>query len=147
MLIGEYFHTVDEKNRVSLPAKFRKQMGKILVVTPGLDKCLFIFSREEWKKVAKKLAGDEQNLSFLSSDQRTFNRIMFGQAAEVEVDRIGRILVPEVLKNRARITDKAVMVGVEDRVEIWNESAWKAEKERSEREAEAIAEKLAGSRA
>jgi len=142
MLIGEYFHTVDEKNRVSLPAKFRKQMGKVLVITPGLDKCLFIFNKTEWQKVAKSLSGGE-SLSFLSADQRAFNRIIFGQAAEVELDRIGRILLPEVLKNRARISDKAVMVGVEDRVEIWNESAWKAEKEKSEREAEALAEKLA----
>src|SRR3989344_8301580 len=132
MLIGEYFHTVDEKNRVSLPAKFRKQMGKVLVITPGLDKCLFIFNKTEWQKVAKSLSGGE-SLSFLSADQRAFNRIIFGQAAEVELDRIGRILLPEVLKNRARISDKAVMVGVEDRVEIWNESAWKAEKEKSER--------------
>lgn len=146
MLIGEYFHTVDEKNRVSLPAKFRKEMGKVLVVTPGLDKCLFVFNAKEWQKVVKKLSGDETGLSFLSADQRSFNRMMFGQANEVELDKIGRILIPEVLKNRARITDKAVMVGVEDRVEIWNESAWKAEKERGDREAEAIAEKLANNR-
>lgn len=141
MLIGEYFHTVDEKNRVSLPAKFRKIMGKSVVITPGLDKCLFVFNQSEWQKVARKLSGGE-GLSFLSSDQRAFNRIMFGQAANAEVDRVGRVLIPEVLKNKARITERAVMVGVEDRVEIWNESAWQAEKNRTEKEAEAIAEKL-----
>lgn len=146
MLIGEYFHTVDEKNRVSFPAKWRKQMGKKLIVTPGLDKCLFIFNAKEWQKVVKKLSGEDTGLSFLSADQRSFNRMMFGQAAEVEVDKIGRILIPEILKNRARLSEKAVLVGVEDRVEIWNESAWKKEVDRSEREAEAIAEKLAQSR-
>lgn len=143
MLIGEYFHTVDEKNRVSFPAKWRKVMGKTLVITPGLDKCLFVFNAKEWQKVVKKLSGEEAGLSFLSADQRSFNRMMFGQASDVAVDKIGRILIPDILKNRARLTDKAVLVGVEDRVEIWNESAWKAEKDRSEKEAEAIAEKLA----
>ena len=143
MLIGEYIHTIDEKNRISLPAKFRKEMGKKIVITPGLDKCLFVFNLGQWQRVVKKLSGNDSELSFLKVDQRNFNRMMFGQATDVEVDAIGRILLPEVLKSRIKVKGSAVMVGVEDRVEIWNEKDWKMLKNRSEKEAEELAEKLA----
>ncbi|MEK7140612.1 MAG: division/cell wall cluster transcriptional repressor MraZ [Patescibacteria group bacterium] len=143
MLIGEYLHTIDEKNRISLPAKFRKEMGKKIIITPGLDKCLFVFNLKQWQKVVQKLSGSDSELSFLKADQRNFNRMMFGQAADVEVDAIGRILLPEVLKSRIKIKDQAVMVGIEDRVEIWHERDWQAAKNKSEKEAEKLAEKLA----
>lgn len=143
MLIGEYTHTIDEKNRISLPAKFRKEMGKIVVITPGLDGCLFVFNKTEWEKVVTNLSAKKGELSFLSSDQRSFNRIMFGQAADAEVDKIGRILLPEVLKAKIRVKDSAVFVGVEDRIEIWNEKTWLEFKQKSENEAERLAEKLA----
>src|SRR3989339_2121699 len=121
MLIGEYIHTIDEKNRVSLPAKFRKELGKKIIITPGLGQCLFIFTTAEWAKVSKKLSDSDSNLSFLKADQRSFNRYMFGRAAEVEIDSIGRILIPDFLKDRIRLKDKAAIIGVEDRVEIWND--------------------------
>lgn len=144
MLIGEHTHTIDEKNRISLPAKFRKEMGKKIIITPGLDKCLFVFNFKQWQSVVKKLSsGSEGELSFLKADQRNFNRIMFGQATDVEVDAIGRILLPEVLKVKIKVKSSAVFVGVEDRVEIWNERDWKSAKDRSEKEAEELAEKLA----
>ncbi len=142
MLIGEYIHTIDEKSRISLPSKFRKEMGKKIIITPGLDQCLFIFTTKEWSKVAKRLSDAEKDLSFLKSDQRSFNRYMFGRAAEVEVDSIGRILIPTFLKDRIKVKDSAVFVGVEDRVEIWNEKAWSAYKEKVETEADQLAEKL-----
>lgn len=142
MLIGEYIHTIDEKSRISLPSKFRKEMGKKIIITPGLDQCLFIFTTKEWSKVAKRLSDAEKDLSFLKSDQRSFNRYMFGRAAEVEVDSIGRILIPTFLKERIKVKDSAVFVGVEDRVEIWNEKAWSAYKEKVETEADQLAEKL-----
>ena len=93
MLIGEYIHTIDAKNRISLPAKFRKEMGKVVVITPGLDQCLFIFTVAEWAKVSKRLSDSDSDLSFLRANQRSFNRNMFGQATDVEVDSIGRILI------------------------------------------------------
>src|SRR3989344_4236643 len=99
MLIGEYIHTVDEKNRVSLPSKFRKEMGKSVIITPGLDKCLFVFTTKEWGKVSKRLSDTDSDLSFLTADKRSFNRFMFGPAVEVEVDSIGRILIPDFLKD------------------------------------------------
>jgi MraZ protein len=142
MLIGEYIHTIDEKNRVSLPVKFRKELGKKVIITPGLDQCLFIFKITEWAKVSKKLSDSDSDLSFLKSDQRSFNRFMFGRAAELEIDSIGRILIPDFLKARIKLSDKAVFVGVEDRVEVWNEKEWSAYKEVVEKQADQLAEKL-----
>ncbi len=143
MLIGEYIHTIDEKNRASLPAKFRKELGKKIIITPGLDNCLFIFTLSEWAKVSKKLSDSESDLSFLKRDQRSFNRNMFGQAADVEVDSIGRILIPDFLKNKIKLGSHAALVGVQDRVEVWNDKVWAGYKERAEKEADQLAEKLA----
>lgn len=144
MLIGEYIHTIDEKNRMSLPAKFRSELGKKIIITPGLDQCLFIFTMKEWTKVSKRLSNSESDLSFLQSDKRSFNRFMFGRAAEVELDSIGRILIPTFLKDRINLKNSAVVVGVEDRVEIWNEKVWTEYKEKIEKESGELAEKLGG---
>ena len=144
MLIGEYIHTIDEKNRMSLPAKFRSELGKKIIITPGLDQCLFIFTMKEWTKVSKRLSNSESDLSFLQSDKRSFNRFMFGRAAEVELDSIGRILIPTFLKDRINLKNSAVVVGVEDRVEIWNEKVKKEYKEKIEKESGELAEKLGG---
>jgi len=143
MLIGEYIHTLDEKNRVSVPAKFRKELGKKIIITPGLGQCLFIFTAKEWGKVSKKLSNSDSDLSFLKADQRSFNRYMFGRAAEIEIDSIGRMLIPEFLQAGIRLRDKAAIIGVKDRVEVWNEKAWAEQKARVAKEAEQLAEKLA----
>ena len=142
MLIGEYIHTIDKKNRVSLPFKFRKELGKKIIITPGLGQCLFIFTTKEWEKVSKKLSDSDSDLSFLRADQRSFNRYMFGRAAEVEIDSIGRILIPEFLQEGIRLRDKAAIIGVRDRVEVWNEKAWSEQKEKVTKEAEKLAERL-----
>lgn len=142
MLIGEYIHTIDDKNRVSLPSKFRKELGKKIIITPGLDQCLFIFTTKEWEKVSDKLSSSEDDLSFLKADKRNFNRFMFGRAAEVEVDSIGRILLPDFLKDRIGLKDKAAIVGVKDRVEVWNDRAWAEFKTKIEGEANGLAEKI-----
>ena len=142
MLIGEYIHTIDEKNRVSLPVKFRKELGKKIIITPGLDQCLFIFTTCEWQKVAKRLSNSDSDLSFLKADKRSVNRFMFGRAAEVEVDSIGRILIPDFLKERIKLSGKAAIVGVEDRIEIWNDKTWTQYKEVIEKQADQLAEKL-----
>ncbi len=140
MLIGEYIHTIDNKNRVSLPAKFRKEMGKSLVVTPGLDNCLFIFTKKEWVKISEKLS----EFSMLTADNRSFNRFMFGGATEVDVDNIGRFLLPDFLKIRAGLSEKVALVGVQNRVEIWNDTKWSAYKKLVEKQADGLAEKLGG---
>lgn len=126
-----------------MPAKFRSELGKKIIITPGLDSCLFIFTVKEWAKVSKKLSDSENDLSFLKADQRSFNRYMFGQAAEVEMDSIGRILIPEFLKERIGLKDKAAIIGVRDRVEIWNDKVWSKNQEGVEKQAPELAEKLA----
>ena len=138
MLIGEYTHTVDDKNRVSLPSKFRTEMGKKVIITPGLDQCLFVFTLKEWQKISEKLS----NSSMLHSDARSFNRFMFGGAAEVDVDSIGRVLIPDFLKDRANLKSKVVLIGVQNRVEIWNEKSWNDYKKVVEKQADSLAEKL-----
>ncbi len=125
-----------------MPAKFRKELGKKIIITPGLGACLFVFTVKEWEKVSNKLSSSDADLSFLKADQRSFNRYMFGRAAEVELDSIGRILIPEFLKERIGLKNSAAIVGVKDRVEIWNEKAWSEHREVVEKQAEALAEKL-----
>jgi MraZ protein len=139
MLIGEYTHTIDEKNRVSLPSKFRSLMGKKIVITPGLDQCLFAFTIKEWERIAGKLS---ENSSMLSSDMRSFTRYMFGGASEVEVDNIGRVLVPDFLRERANLKNKVTLIGVQNRLEIWNEKSWTDYKKQVEKQADNLAEKL-----
>lgn len=141
MLIGEYTHTIDDKNRVSLPSKFRSLLGKKIVITPGLDQCLFAFTVQEWGKIAAKLS---ENSSMLSTDMRSFTRYMFGGASEVEVDSTGRILVPDFLRERANLKNKVVMIGVQNRLEIWNEKSWTDYKKQVEKQADSLAEKLSG---
>jgi len=142
MLIGEYIHTIDEKNRVSMPSKFRKELGKKIIITPGLDQCLFIFTMKEWTKVSKRLSDSDSDLSFLKADKRSFNRFMFGRAAEVEIDSIGRILIPDFLKERIKAVGRVAIVGIQDRIEIWNEKTWESYKEVAEKQADELAEKL-----
>ncbi len=142
MLIGEYTHTIDTKSRISLPAKFRKEMGRKVVITPGLDKCLFIFTMKEWVKFSKELSGDLAASHWLKNDTRTFSRLIFGGAVETEVDSIGRILLPDFLKTQANLSEKASLVGVDNRVEVWNDKTWANYKKGAESKADELAEKL-----
>jgi MraZ protein len=138
MLIGQYNHTIDEKNRLSFPVKFRKEMGKTVVVTPGLDRCLFVFTVKEWANIAEKLAAS----SMLQSDTRSFNRYLLGGAVEVSVDQNGRILLPDFLKDRAGLENKVTVIGVHTRVELWDEATWKSYKKDVETNADTLAERL-----
>lgn len=139
MLIGEYKHTIDDKNRISLPVKFRKELGKNVVVTPGLDTCLFIFTMKEWQHI---IHNNFNEGSFMKSDTRGFSRYLLGGANEVAVDSNGRILLTDVLKKRAHLSQKAVFVGVNTRIELWDEALWERYKENIEREADTLAERL-----
>lgn len=138
MLIGEYKHTLDEKNRMSLPIKFRKEMGKCVVLAPGLDNCLSLFTVKEWDKISEKLSES----SMLSADNRSFSRFMFGQAVIADVDASGRILIPENLKIRSKLSREVIVIGVQNRAEIWNEKAWNDYKKVVEKEADSLADKL-----
>jgi MraZ protein len=138
MLIGEYIHTIDDKRRMSLPAKFRKALGKKVVITHGLDSCLFVFSLAQWEKILEKL----ETLSMGQSDSRAFNRFLLAGAQDVEIDSLGRILLPEYLASFATLQGKAVLIGVHDRIELWNEKNWKTYKARIEKQADTLAQKL-----
>jgi MraZ protein len=140
MIIGQYSHTIDDKNRLSLPAKFRKEMGKKVVITPGLDSCLFIFTMKEWEKIAERLSVKES--SILQADNRGFNRYLLGGAVEVEVDGVGRMLLPEHLRDRAKLKSKVVFIGVKDRAELWDEETWNSYRSDVESKAGVLAEKL-----
>ncbi len=138
MLIGEYRHVLDDKRRIALPAKFRAALGRYLVMTHGLDGCLFVFSRDEWRRVVEKL----EQLSMGQSDSRAFGRFLFSGAADLEVDALGRVLIPEYLAAHAHLVNRAVLIGVNDRVELWNEEAWDAYRNEVASRADAVAEKL-----
>ena len=138
MLIGEYTHTLDDKNRLSLPSKFRKELGSKVVITNGLDACLFVFPMKGWERFSGKLG----ELSVAQADKRKFNRFILGGAVEAEVDGMGRVLVPEFLKEYAGLKGKAIVAGVYDRVEIWNEKAWSDYKKNTEKDITVLAEKL-----
>jgi MraZ protein len=138
MLIGEFIHSLDDKNRVSLPAKFRKELGKKLVVTRGLEHSLFVYSLPEWKKISEKLS----ELGMGASGTRGFNRFLLAGAVEADVDSAGRILIPDFLKQFAGLKSKVILAGVGSRVEVWDEKAWTAYKSQIEREADTLAERL-----
>ncbi len=140
MLIGEHRHSIDDKKRLSLPAKFRAELGKKIIIAKGLDNCLSVYTPKEWKNFSERLS-----VETLKSDNRGLNRFMFGGASEAEVDGVGRILVPDFLAEWATLTEKVVILGVQNHVEIWNEKTWLAYKAQNERQANELAEKVGGS--
>ena len=138
MFIGEYTYNLDSKRRLAIPAKFRKLLGEKAVITRGLDNCLFLFPEKEWKKLAEKIS----KLPLSQADARGFARIMLAGATDVEIDSLGRILIPEYLKKYAQLTKKVVIAGIANRIEIWDEKVWRKYQERTEKEAGDIAERL-----
>ena len=138
MLIGEYTHNFDDKNRVSVPSKFRKEIGKKIVVTRGLDNCLFLYTLKGWEKISEKLG----EMNVLTADNRGFNRFLLAGASEIDVDANGRILIPEHLRKFAKIEENVVFAGVHNRVELWNEDVWSEYKDKVVKQADALAEKL-----
>ena len=142
MFYGEYLHSIDRKGRLILPAKFREVSKANFIekffVTRGLDKCLFMFSEEEWRVQEAKFKA----ISFTKQQARTFNRLYFSGAVEVIADRQGRILIPQYLKDFAEIKKDVVIVGVSNRIEIWAKDKWQEFYGSSRQSFEEIAEKL-----
>ncbi len=138
MFLGEYSHNVDNKNRLAVPAKFRAELSKGAVITRGLDKCLFLFTKADWQVLVKKIA----ELPISQAKARSFSRMMLMGAMEVSLDRLGRVLLPEYLKQFAGIKKKVVVGGVYNRIEIWDEDKWSAYKQRSESNVEKTAEEM-----
>lgn len=138
MFIGEYTISMDAKGRIAVPAKFRNLLNMAAVVTRGLDKSLFLYPRAEWEIIAGKLAA----LPLSKSNSRAFARLMLAGAYDVELDKQGRMMVPEYLRKFAGLTKKVVIAGLYNRIEIWNEESWNEYKVATERESTAIAEGL-----
>jgi len=138
MFMGEYNHTVDAKGRLIVPSKFRDQLGDEFVVTKGLDGCLFVYTLDEWHNVEEKF----RSISMTSKEARKFSRFFFAGAASCEVDKQGRILLPQVLREYADLKKEVVLVGVLSRVEIWDKDRW-LENTYDEEEMEEIAERMA----
>ncbi len=138
MLIGEYRHMIDPKKRLSLPAKFRQEMGKKVVITRGLETCLFVYPIKAWKEKMDKIL----ELPMGQADSRGFSRFMLAGAVETEVDALGRILVPDFLRDFGRLKGTVAVIGVGERAELWDEGAWDAYKGTIEKQADTLAEKL-----
>ena len=138
MLIGEYEHTLDEKNRVSLPRQFRTGLGSRIVMTRGLDNCLFVYPKKSFEKVVAKL----DDMSFAQADKRGFSRFILSGAAEIEVDGAGRVLIPEHQREFAKLSKNVIFAGVSDRVEVWDSERWKQYKASIETNADTLAENL-----
>ena len=143
MLLGEYEHTLDDKNRLTLPAKFRSAFSGGIVVTRGMDGCLFAYTRDDWGNlVQSRLA----TLDPLSKEGRRMQRFFFSGAAETELDKQARVGVPAALLEHAKLGRDVVVAGVHDHLEIWDRDAWRRELAEVEGSAEHVAERLAEQR-
>jgi MraZ protein len=143
MLLGEFEHTIDDKNRLTLPAKFRQALSGGLVITRGMDGCLYCYPQAQWEGlVESRLAG----LDPLSKEGRMMHRFFFAGASETEPDKQGRVMLPPTLAKNAGIGREVVVAGVRDHLEIWDRAAWRDHVKEFEGSAEDVAERLASQR-
>ncbi|AKM81940.1 TPA: transcriptional regulator MraZ [Candidatus Berkelbacteria bacterium] len=138
MFIGEYEHAIDEKGRMAVPSKMRRDIGSGAVVTRGIDNCLWLFPKKEWTTLAEKLS----NLPLSDANSRAFSRLMLAGAMEVEFDSQGRILLPGYLKAYAGLKKYAVVAGLFNRLEIWDQSTWREYKAKTEKSTDQIAKHM-----
>lgn len=138
MFIGEYKHSIDSKKRLAIPTRLRKELGETIVLTKGPDHCLFLFTQSAWGAMADKLS----KLPLGQADTRNFVRFTLAGASEESIDALGRILIPDHLREYAGLGTKAVIVGVFDRIEIWSEERWSDVRKNTEENADRLAEKL-----
>ena len=120
MLMGEYRHNIDEKKRLVIPSKFRSELGVEFIITRGIDRCLFVYPKNEWNKIVEKL----KTLPFTQKDARNFSRLLLSGATVCEIDQTGRVSITSPLIEYADITKECVIIGVNDRLEIWSKESW-----------------------
>jgi MraZ protein len=143
MLLGSYDHTIDDKNRLTLPAKFRQAFADGVFITRGLGGCFVDYRREDWGRlVESRLA----TLDTLSPETRRLERFFYAGASESELDKQGRVMIPAQLIEHAKLGREVVVAGVNDRLEIWDRAAWRKELAEVEGSAEDVAERLAAKR-
>lgn len=138
MLMGEYHHNIDEKNRLIIPSKFRNELGSTFVITRGLEKCLFVYSLKEWENIVNKL----KTLPFTKKDSRDFTRFFMSGATECMLDKQGRVCITSPLVHYAGLTHDCVIIGANDRLEIWDNTAWENFFNTNEENFASIAENL-----
>jgi len=138
MFIGQYNHAVDEKGRMNMPAKFRREVAEGVVITRGLDHCLFVYPKAEWEQMAQKLS----SLPISQKSSRAFARLMLAGAWESQIDSQGRIMLPEYLRAYAGVKKHTVVAGLFNRIEIWDEDAWQEYQAKTEAESDSIAESM-----
>ena len=143
MLLGEYEHTLDEKNRLTLPAKFRQEFKDGVVVTRGMDGCLYAYTRTDWERLVDDRL---RSLDTLNREARLMQRFFFSGAVEAELDKQGRVMVPNALTESAGLQREVVVAGVYDHLEIWDRAAWRDHLKEVEGSAESVAERLAAKR-
>lgn len=139
MLLGEHEHALDDKNRLTLPAKLRAELGDKVVVTRGLDGCLYVYAEAAWGRLADRVG----TLDPLDAEARTMQRFFFAQAADAELDKQGRIVIPAGLLEAAGIGREVTVTGILDHLEIWDRAAWRQQRDRVEGSAEDVAQRLA----
>jgi MraZ protein len=140
MFIGEHSHTIDTKGRLSIPAKYRGELAGGIVVTRGLDRCLWVYGQREWAGIAHKLS----QLPISQKKSRAFARLMLAGAWDAELDSQGRVLIPEYLRRYAGLGKQAVLAGIYNRIEVWDEDSWSEYRQQTEAASEEIAEGMAG---
>ena len=138
MFIGEYSHNIDPKKRVAIPSKFREAFSGKAVVTRGLDKCLFVYPMKIWEELSGKLG----SLPMGESGTRSFVRLMLAGAVDVDIDKLGRVLIPDYLKEYAGLKKEVVIAGLYNRLEIWDSVKWSGYKKEAEKNTDEIAEQL-----
>ena len=138
MFMGQYSHTIDEKNRLIIPSKFRMKLGETFVITKGLEKCLFVYPLDEWKKLTNNL----NKLSFTKKNARIFSRLFISSATECELDKQGRIGITSVLTSYAKLEKECVIIGTGDRLEIWSKDSWDSFYESTKDDMESICENI-----
>jgi MraZ protein len=138
VFLGEFEHSLDDKGRLAIPAKFRGELGQGVVLTRGLDRCLFAWPLAEWRVLAEKLA----RLSLMQAEARRLQRLLFAGAVDTQLDRLGRVLVPGFLRTYAGLQDAVVVAGVLNRIEIWDRDQWAAERAAAEAHSAELAEHL-----
>ncbi len=139
MFLGRFEHTLDNKGRLAIPAKYRSALAEGLVVTRGIDPCLVIYPIEEWKRMAEKIS----SLSITDADARNFRRMLFAEAADTRLDGQGRILIPSYLREFAGLLGDVVIVGMNTYIEVWDKGRWQEVQAAVEREGPSIASRLA----
>ncbi len=140
MFLGEFEHLLDDKGRLTVPAKFRMELVDGFVITKGIDRCLFVYTLDEWRPLAEKIS----RLPVTKREARALARLVFAGASDCSLDKQGRILLPSYLRQYANLNSEVVIVGLNTHLEIWDLETWRNTSQKIEEEAESIAEQLGG---